>query len=673
MDIENALHHYANKFIVQESTSEYNKIYEMCDRNNQNWRTAFPTSAATPTVGTPVPSPTEPGVDAYDGGEDSFETNNQVEGVDEADIAKSDGVHVFAAYGDILYVWNAIDGTSGVSITKMPYNDTANENCESSSGWRWPTSSPTLSPKPTSSSRPTFMVTPFPTTPPPTEGPPTFSPAPSSKRTPFPTDGRFSCPATRSRKLQRHRRKTWSHCQQPKPRILSLLLDEDRLTAIVAEDRNWWDYSGDSEDVISDYTKLTVRVYDTSTVPTDRSPLRLLGEKEIKGDYNTARSVGSTGYVITTSQIKTHLLNQDLYRSQPQYCGLNSSEYEVLASEIARNATTHFMERMVNELQLQLDDNACESIFQVRAFQAGDNDEDKTNGDLLQQFVSVLKFDMDSLPGDISIDAAPAEIAVDVAGAFSSGYLNSVYASQKLITTQNVGSSYNSSSGTWDDSTFILGFHMSGETPQPFAYAEVPGTPLNQYSIDYFDGHLRVVTTELEVWTEADEWTSRPTNKIFVLKVPDPSDNGGREMELVGESAHLGKPNESVFAVRFMGAHAYIVTFERIDPFLIYDLSDPTKPEELGELEIPGFSNYLHPVNIDGVSMMLGLGEHVDPRTQCRVGVKISLFNISDLENPTESATFVDEGAYSSVGYDFKSFRYLPLSKKLIFPRSKYK
>jgi len=167
-------------------------------------------------------------------------------------------------------------------------------------------------------------------------------------------------------------------------------------------------------------------------------------------------------------------------------------------------------------------------------------------------------------------------------------------------------------------------------------------------------------------------WISQPTNKLFVLKVPDPTVTGGQEMERVGESDHLGKPNESVYAVRFMGPRAYIVTFERIDPFLIYDLSDPANPEKLGELEIPGFSSYLHPVALDGASMMLGLGEHVDPQTQCRAGVKISLFDVSDPANPTESATFVDQGAYSSVGYDFKSFRYLSLSKKLIFPRSKY-
>ena len=79
----------------------------------------------------------------------------------------------------------------------------------------------------------------------------------------------------------------------------------------------------------------------------------------------------------------------------------------------------------------------------------------------------------------------------------------------------------------------------------------------------------------------------------------------------------------------------------------------------------------MHPIEIDGVPLILGIGEHVDER-QSRVGVKISLFDISDLTNPTENATFVDEGAYSSAGNDFKAFRYLPQSRKLILPKSKY-
>jgi len=456
----------------------------------------------------------------------------------------------------------------------------------------------------------------------------------------------------------------WDPCHQPKPRIVSLLLEGSRLTAIVSEQTyrpyrwNYEENDDEPEQIINDGTKLTIRVYDVSDVPTDGSPLELLGEKEIKGNYDSSRSVGDTGFVITTSQVNTYLFAGDLYRHQPQYCGLNSTEYETLAAETALNNTESFLERMMEEMQLQLD-GTCDGIFQISAMQSGDTDEDKVDGNVLSQFVQVLSFDMSS-------DFVNKEISTNVAGAFSSGWLYSVYASQDFAATFNVGSSYNKTSGKWDQTTFILGFDISGASPKPIGFAEVGGRPLNQYAADFYDDHLRVVTTESDWWTTDG---SRTTNKLFVLKVPEAGE--GQEMVLVGETGHIGKPNESVFSVRFIGPTAYIVTFERTDPFYIFNLTDPTDPTKLGELEIPGFSSYLHPIEIDGVPLILGIGEHVDER-QSRVGVKISLFDISDLTNPTENATFIDEGAYSSAGNDFKAFRYLTQSRKLILPKSKY-
>lgn len=88
--------------------------------------------------------------------------------------------------------------------------------------------------------------------------------------------------------------------------------------------------------------------------------------------------------------------------------------------------------------------------------------------------------------------------------------------------------------------------------------------------------------------------------------------------------------------------------------------------------QIPGFSSYLHPINIEGVSLMLGIGQSVDESNGWSEGVKISLFNITNPERPTELATLVDLNAYSNAEHDFKSFRYLPLTQKLILPKSEY-
>jgi len=325
------------------------------------------------------------------------------------------------------------------------------------------------------------------------------------------------------------------------------------------------------------------------------------------------------------------------------------------------NITESFMEDMINELQLQLD-GTCDSIFQIAALQSGDNDDDNTGGNLLENMVMITSFDMDIEFGE--------DIKTEVSGAFASGYLSSVYVSQDFAATLNVGSHYNNLTNSWDQATFILGFDLSSRVPMPFCYAEVPGSPLNQYSSDFYQGYFRVVTTE---W----QWNSgtgddRTTNRLFVLDVPSVSEEKGFEMQLAGMTPKLGKPNESVFAVRFLGDMAYVVTFERTDPFYIINLSDPAQPRVVGELSIPGFSSYLHPLKLDGVPMILGIGEAVSESTGRREGVKISLFDVSNASNPVENATFIDKGAYSSAGHDYYSFRYLESSQKLIIPKSEY-
>lgn len=628
-DILNALKHFANSIIVSES--QYSDWYENCDPNATN--NYYPYIGQddvmyTIEASTPESAPLAEGSGASGSQaaekvqEDSYETNNQVDGVDEADIVKSDGDYVYAAYGDQLFVWSATDGTKGVSITKMPHEEID--------------------------------------VPEPDEDVVIIEETEESLTLEIEFDGK-------KKRRNRHRKTSsfigWFPCDtNPKPRILSLLLQGSRLTAIVSEDTPFGCYSEktkeEKESILRDYSKITIKVYDITDVPTDGSPLKLVGEREIKGNYKSARSVGNTGFVITTTNVDTHLFANDLYRSRPQYCGLNSTEYEKLAAETAINKTESFMNQMLDELSLQLD-GTCDSIFQVAAMQSGDSTEDTLGGDMLGSFVQVLSFNMSS-------DFVNETISTNLAGGFSSGWLDSVYASQEFVSTQSLGSNYNKATGEWDQSTFILGFDISSATPKPFSFLEVRGRPLNEYSVDLYDGHLRVVTTEWQ-WSKSAIST---TNKLHIFKVPTADD--GPEMRLAGETDHIGKPNEEVKAVRFIGDRAYIVTFETTDPFYIFNLTDPSDPKKLGELEIPGFSSYLHPVVIDEVSLMLGVGQHANETTGITDGVKISLFDISNPQSPTETATFVDKGAYSSAGNDYKAFRYLPLSKKLILPKREY-
>ena len=134
----------------------------------------------------------------------------------------------------------------------------------------------------------------------------------------------------------------------------------------------------------------------------------------------------------------------------------------------------------------------------------------------------------------------------------------------------------------------------------------------------------------------------------------------------------LGKPGEDVYASRFFGDRAYLVTFERIDPLYVLDLSDGTDPKVLGELEIPGFSSYLHPI---GDNYLLGVGQQVDPNrigqpiatdtqtaddTKLEEGMKLSLFDIRDPASPIEVGKVVYANSYTPVEFDHHAFTSLP-------------
>ena len=133
--------------------------------------------------------------------------------------------------------------------------------------------------------------------------------------------------------------------------------------------------------------------------------------------------------------------------------------------------------------------------------------------------------------------------------------------------------------------TLIHEFSLGeGGTASYVASGEVPGQLLNQFSMSEFGGDLRVATTTTSV--NGDQ---QPTSAVRVLR-PE-----GNELVQIGEVDGLGT-NEQIQAVRFLGTQAYVVTFRQTDPLFVIDLSDPTAPVLSGELKIPGYSAYLHPL-----------------------------------------------------------------------------
>lgn len=174
----------------------------------------------------------------------------------------------------------------------------------------------------------------------------------------------------------------------------------------------------------------------------------------------------------------------------------------------------------------------------------------------------------------------------------------------------------------------------------------VPGFVLNQFSMSEYDGKLRIATTV------GNPWVPTATNESFVTVL----EKQGLELVPVGSVGNLGK-GERIYSVRFIGPMGYVVTFRKTDPLYVVDLHNPLQPEVKGELKIPGFSAYLHPI---GETMLLGVGQLANESDGLVQGLQFSLFDVSDPSNPRRVHERVvgQRGSHSETQEDHHAFLY---------------
>ncbi|WP_187119005.1 beta-propeller domain-containing protein [Bacillus marasmi] len=215
------------------------------------------------------------------------------------------------------------------------------------------------------------------------------------------------------------------------------------------------------------------------------------------------------------------------------------------------------------------------------------------------------------------------------------------------------------------DST-IYKFSVKDTEVKFHSSAVVPGTLLNQFSMDEYNGYFRLVTTKGYAWDERQP----STNQLLILN---------ENLKQVGNLSELAR-GERIYSARFLGDKIYMVTFKETDPLFVIDAKEPTQPKVLGELKIPGFSNYLHPYDENHI---IGFGQDtklVDdkasngPPRVITNGVKISLFDVSDMSNPKEKYTEVigGRGTYSTLNYDHKALLFNKNKDLFGFPISVY-
>lgn len=167
------------------------------------------------------------------------------------------------------------------------------------------------------------------------------------------------------------------------------------------------------------------------------------------------------------------------------------------------------------------------------------------------------------------------------------------------------------------------------------AAAAVSGYVRDTFAINASDGYLRVLTTD---YSTEDE-----VNALYILD---------ENMKLTGQLTGIA-PGEEIYAARFMGNTGYFVTYRNTDPLFTVDLSDPAKPEIIGELKVTGFSEYLH---FWDDTHLLGIGYESDENTGNIENIKLSMFNIENPGEVTEEAKLVLKDVdYSEALYDYKS------------------
>ena len=201
--------------------------------------------------------------------------------------------------------------------------------------------------------------------------------------------------------------------------------------------------------------------------------------------------------------------------------------------------------------------------------------------------------------------------------------------------------------------TRIHKFALSGTSISYRGSGEVAGQVWRGGQADFrmseHEGELRVFSSDFD-WNRPDDFVD---HHLFVLR------EAGGDLEVVGRLPNannpdpIGKPNEQLYGVRFLGDRAYAVTFEQIDPLYVFDLSDPANPVIAGELEVEGFSDFLHPVTDD---LLLGLGTSVDG------AIKLELYDVSDISAPLSRGLVLigGQGAYSEARSDRHAFTWQP-------------
>lgn len=366
---------------------------------------------------------------------------------------------------------------------------------------------------------------------------------------------------------------------------------------------------------------ITMKIYDVS----DKSKIEEVREIQLDGQYVSSRKVGSEFYLIANKYINYDLIRKNSKLSDtPQYR-----------------------------------DSAQNKEFI------------KVDYDSVKYFPGTVDNNYLIVAG-LSLDTPKEKLNVDT-------YLGAgekIYCSEQNLYV--AVSKYNKSNSSSDDpilydsanvkkpnilpredysiDTLIYRFALNRGKLEYITNGTVPGTVLNQFSMDEYDNAFRIATTKGNTWRRGEDISK---NNLYILDM---------DMKQVGKLEDIA-PGEKIYSVRFMGERAYMVTFRTVDPLFVIDLKDKAKPEILGALKIPGYSDYLHPYDENHI---IGFGKDTQESNgnAYYMGMKLAMFDITDVSKPKEM--FVekigDRGTESPLLYDHKALLFSKEKNLMAFP-----
>lgn len=426
-------------------------------------------------------------------------------------------------------------------------------------------------------------------------------------------------------------------------------------------------------------------VYDT----TDKSAVKQVREVELQGSYLTSRKIGSSLYLLANQYVNVYaVLNEKAETPAPM---VKDSAAGGDFQSIGYDQVRYFPQpaRPNYLLVAGIDLGQPDSKAQVNAYLgAGDNVYASTDN-LYVTLTQYPVYDVVPMPA-ISVLPAPASAPSSAPGSAPAS-------APAAATEQASGSTASSGSGSGSSGSGSAATQVTPAAPpadQPTApppkqeeasstvykfrlddgrtaYAgsgSVPGTVLNQFSMDEYDGYFRIATTSGNGWSGQTE-----RNNVYVLD---------EALHVTGKIEGIA-PGEKIYSVRFMGKRGYMVTFKKVDPLFAIDLSDPRQPAILGQLKIPGYSDYLHPFD---ETHLIGFGKDAievanewakpapgstTPATTAYYqGMKLALFDVTDVAKPVQlyQELIGDRGTDSEVLHNHKALLFDRAKGLLAFP-----